>query len=172
MLLAQTQPSLEEIFRMYCLGAKTRARVLIVIHFFRNSQLSTQMNVFNQDFAQANAGVTWTLQSIDRSVNATWYYNNYGSQAQFDMKRALRKGGPGDLNVYSVGFVSFLLFQEIILNGRSSDHLGVLDSPTGNIASATLLSPGPTMTTPKMTVLSLLQGAFLAATYPPSTEAK
>ena len=45
--------------------------------------------------------------STDRTTNADWFANaGPDTTQQTAMKRALRKGGKGDLNLYSVGFQS------------------------------------------------------------------
>ncbi|KAG6808986.1 hypothetical protein H0H93_016275, partial [Arthromyces matolae] len=60
------------------------------------------MNVLNKDYA--STGVSWSLASTSRTVNGDWYSKaDYGSAQQTAMKKALRKGGAGDLNVYTVG---------------------------------------------------------------------
>lgn len=56
--------------------------------------------------AYASTGISWTLASTDRTVNADWF-NEAGPEntQQTAMKNALRVGSAKDLNVYSVGFV-------------------------------------------------------------------
>jgi hypothetical protein len=64
-----------------------------------DAQIRNQMDVLNA--AYAGSGWSFNLAATDRTTNATWYAAGYGSQAEKDMKNALRKGGPRDLNVYS-----------------------------------------------------------------------
>jgi hypothetical protein len=68
-----------------------------------DDQIQAQIDILNKDYASSQ--ISWTLVSTDRIVNAEWF-NNAGpdSQEQTDMKKSLRQGGPGALNVYSVGF--------------------------------------------------------------------
>ncbi|CAE7111981.1 unnamed protein product [Rhizoctonia solani] len=70
-----------------------------------NSQIEASVNVLNKDYRKS--GLSFSLAGVDRTVNNVWF-NEVGpdSQLQTDMKKALRKGGPYDLNVYSVGFQS------------------------------------------------------------------
>ncbi|KAI9448328.1 Metalloprotease [Lactarius indigo] len=74
-----------------------------------------QMNVLNENFA--GTGLAFELVSIDRTVNADWFHNATPDSPQQDqMKGELYKGGPADLNIYSVGFTS-------------TDHLGYATFP-------------------------------------------
>jgi hypothetical protein len=74
----------------------------------RDSQIRDQINVLNKDYS--GIGVQWTLAGTDRTENPEWFDSTSPNGAtQTAMKSALRKGGAGDLNVYSVGFVPPLL---------------------------------------------------------------
>jgi hypothetical protein len=72
-----------------------------------DSQINDQISVLNA--AYAGSGWSFNLVSTDRTNNATWYAVGYGSQAEKDMKNALRKGGPRDLNLYSANLGGGLL---------------------------------------------------------------
>lgn len=67
------------------------------------SQITDQIRVMNK--AYACCGMSFTLAGTDRTTNATWF-DLVGPKSgyQTDMKSALRKGGAGTLNIYSVGF--------------------------------------------------------------------
>ncbi|KAJ7268583.1 metalloprotease [Mycena rebaudengoi] len=70
-----------------------------------DSQLEDQTAVMNK--AYAGSGITWELGGTTRTVNSEWFNNvGPGDPTQDDMKATLRKGGPADLNVYTVGFNS------------------------------------------------------------------
>jgi hypothetical protein len=66
------------------------------------------MQVLNNGFV--NTSLSFNLTAITRTVNADWF-NNVGpgpkngppTPQHFAMMQALRKGGPADLNIYSVG---------------------------------------------------------------------
>ncbi|KAI9428544.1 Metalloprotease [Lactarius indigo] len=61
-----------------------------------------QMNVLNENFA--GTGLAFNLESIDRTVNPDWFNHAAPDSPQQDeMKGQLYKGGPADLNIYSVG---------------------------------------------------------------------
>ncbi|KAJ7137553.1 hypothetical protein C8R43DRAFT_1072218 [Mycena crocata] len=70
-----------------------------------DSQIINQINVLNTDYGAAN--IVWKLAGTTRTVNVDWFKNaGPSSSQQTAMKNALRQGGKGDLNVYSVGFTS------------------------------------------------------------------
>ncbi|KAG6818489.1 hypothetical protein H0H93_004608 [Arthromyces matolae] len=70
-----------------------------------DSQIDEQIYVLNEDYAPL--GVNWTLADIDRTVNADWYnHADPDSPQQTAMKKTLRKGGAGDLNVYTAGRIT------------------------------------------------------------------
>ncbi|KAG9041910.1 hypothetical protein FS837_011582 [Tulasnella sp. UAMH 9824] len=66
-------------------------------------QIIDQINVLNK--AYASCGISFTLAGTDSTINADWF-NLAGPNSSYQtaMKSALRKGGAGDLNFYSVGF--------------------------------------------------------------------
>ncbi|KAF8647805.1 hypothetical protein AX16_006537 [Volvariella volvacea WC 439] len=70
-----------------------------------DSQIQSQIAVLNSDFA--STGLSFVLRGVTRTVNPTWF-NSVGpsNTYQTQMKNALRVGGAGDLNVYTVGFRS------------------------------------------------------------------
>jgi len=54
--------------------------------------------------AYSLANITWVLTALTRTQNSDWFNNAApDTQTQADMKRTLRKGGAGDLNIYTVG---------------------------------------------------------------------
>ena len=76
-----------------------------------NNNIDQQMAQLNQDFG---GRYNFELQSVDRTVNPTWFYKiDYDTKANIiRMKRALYKGSFADLNVYTVdmqllGFATF-----------------------------------------------------------------
>ncbi|AKJ07684.1 pregnancy-associated plasma protein-A [Archangium gephyra] len=62
------------------------------------TQIDNSIAVLNA--AYRNTPFTFTLASVDRTTNSTWY-TCAGGGCESKMKSALRKGGAGDLNVYS-----------------------------------------------------------------------
>jgi len=64
-----------------------------------DSQINEQIVMLNQGYS--GSGFTFSLAGLDRTTNATWYAAGPGSQAEAQMKAALRKGGKIDLNIYT-----------------------------------------------------------------------
>jgi hypothetical protein len=71
------------------------------------SQIDAQMNVLNA--AYASSGWSFSLQSVDRTTNTTWFNVSDGTTAERDMKNALRQGGANALNIYSANLGGGLL---------------------------------------------------------------
>ncbi len=97
--------------------------------------INDQMNVLNAAFGPS--GWTFNLVSTDRTTNATWYANCYGT-AEGAMKAALRQGTADDLNVYtcnpSGGILGYATFPSSYTNQPSLDGVVLLYSslPGGN----------------------------------------
>jgi len=63
------------------------------------TQIDNQIAVLNA--AYANTPFRFSLVSVDRTTNATWYTATDSTTAESQMKNALRQGTADDLNVYS-----------------------------------------------------------------------
>ncbi|KAG8994545.1 hypothetical protein FRB90_000398 [Tulasnella sp. 427] len=66
-------------------------------------QMAQQIAVLNQGYA--NGGISFKLAGSDYTTNEEWFTGLGPDDYNDDVKQALRKGGKGDLNVYSTGFV-------------------------------------------------------------------
>lgn len=64
-----------------------------------DKMISDQMAVLNA--AYAGTGWSFTLVSVDRTTNATWYTAGPGTVAETQMKSGLRQGTADDLNIYT-----------------------------------------------------------------------
>ncbi len=64
-----------------------------------DSMIAQQIAVLNDSYA--TSGFHFTVVSVDRTTNANWFTMVPGSSAEQSAKTALRKGGPGDLNLYT-----------------------------------------------------------------------
>ncbi|HYN30233.1 MAG TPA: zinc metalloprotease [Dermatophilaceae bacterium] len=86
---------------MHVITDGTRGRVT-------STQVANQITVLNN--AYSSAGFTFRLASTDTTVNKSWYSQlRSGSRAERAMKRSLRKGDMGDLNLYTADLASGLL---------------------------------------------------------------
>lgn len=89
-----------------------------------DSMIYSQIDVLNDSFGGATGGAptafAFTLQSINRVTNPSWYPIAYGSSAERSMKRSLRVGGMETLNIYlgelSSGLLGWATFPRSSLN--------------------------------------------------------
>lgn len=72
------------------------------------NEIAAQIQVLND--AYRSSSFAFTLAGSDTTVNSRWYTNlRSGSKNEKDMKKALRKGGMADLNVYTAKLANNLL---------------------------------------------------------------
>jgi len=70
-----------------------------------DEQLTAQVKVLNADYK--STGLSFKLAETTRTENKEWFEQvGPDGDLQTDMKKKLRKGTAGELNVYTVGFVS------------------------------------------------------------------
>ncbi|QRN98663.1 zinc metalloprotease [Archangium violaceum] len=102
-----------------------------------DAQIASQISVLNS--AYANTPFRFTLVSTDRTTNSQWY-TCAGGACEKKMKAALRKGGAGDLNIYSnnmgQGLLGWATFPSSYASQPSMDGVVVLYSslPGGSAA--------------------------------------
>lgn len=69
------------------------------------SMIDDQIDVLNDAFSGVTGGVNtqfrFTLQSVDRTTNTTWYTAGPGTSAETQMKNALHVGSASTLNMYT-----------------------------------------------------------------------
>ncbi len=74
-------------------------------------QINAQMAVLNNGFDGGeggdDTGFSFTLAGVTRTDNAVWYASRSGG-AEHDMKKALKRGDDGTLNVYTTSAGAFL----------------------------------------------------------------
>ncbi|XXF81237.1 zinc metalloprotease [Myxococcaceae bacterium GXIMD 01537] len=103
-----------EAFRLNNKSAMARANGSVTIPVYFNvinkgtsaangniapSMIVNQIDVLNA--AYANTPFRFDLIAVTRITNTTWYSMQQGSEAEAEMKTALRRGGAGTLNIYS-----------------------------------------------------------------------
>ncbi|MBN8486180.1 MAG: zinc metalloprotease [Burkholderiales bacterium] len=102
------------------------------------SQIDDQIAVLNA--AYANTPFQFQLVGVDRTTNAKWYTMGYGSKQEKKAKKALRKGGPETLNLYSAnlggGLLGWATFPSSYASQPKMDGVVMLYSsvPGGNAA--------------------------------------
>jgi hypothetical protein len=114
-----------------------------------DGQISKQIDVLN--LGLSGSGISFKLASTDRTTNSDWFNSaSIGTAEQTEMKKALRKGGEGDLNIYTVGFgdtglLGYATFPEVYDSNPTDDGVVLLYStlPGGN---ATPFNLGKTLT--------------------------
>ncbi|MBK6427662.1 MAG: zinc metalloprotease [Blastocatellia bacterium] len=113
-----------------------------------DSQITAQMNVLNAAYASTGWSFNLLAANIDRTTNSSWYTAGPGSQAETQMKAALRKGSADDLNIYSSnpggGLLSWATFPSSYAGASSKDGVVILFStvPGGTAAPYNLGDTG------------------------------
>lgn len=99
--------------------------------------IDAQLKVINA--AYKKSGFTFVKMGVDTVVNDDWIAVEPGTQVEFDMKSALRQGGPEALNVYIAqpggGLLGWATFPWDYSSDDPSDGVVILDSslPGGSI---------------------------------------
>lgn len=83
----------------------------------KDSTIQQQIAVLNSDYGPS--GVTFTLKKVDRTVNKSWAQDGN----EMAMKKALRQGTYGDLNLYYLtylsGYLGYCYFPESVSTGST-----------------------------------------------------
>jgi Pregnancy-associated plasma protein-A len=135
------EPSLNQVAEEVPASAKGKGgkgfRVTVPVHFHvvtpdgvtgnvTLGQITAQISAMNAGFSGAEGGVDtgfrFALASVDRTVNADWYFAGPTTSGERAMKRALKKGGAGELNYYSTtagAYLGWAYFPNIVENATS-----------------------------------------------------
>jgi hypothetical protein len=109
-----------------------------------DSKIQANIDAMNEHHANVKSGLSFNLVSTDRTVSADWFDNANpdNESTQTAMKTKLRKGGAGDLNVWTVGFGStgllgYATFPSDVKSAPSDDGVVILHSsvPGGSTAN-------------------------------------
>jgi len=70
------------------------------------ARIQSQMNRLNNTYA--NTPFFFDLVDTDRTTNANWFHMGMGTATERNAKNALRRGGKGALNIYTISDSSLL----------------------------------------------------------------
>lgn len=115
----------------------TGATIPVYVHVIQNttgagamsdSMITEQIAVLNG--AYNKAGYFYELKTTDVTTNNEWFLVEPSTKAEKDMKNTLRKGGPGDLNLYSAniggGLLGWATFPKDYTSAPSMDGVVIL----------------------------------------------
>ena len=145
------QPSLAEIEqieqRITSSGRKVKASVTVPVwvHVINkgggfdngdvpDSMINAQMRVLVDSYSGKTggpgAGFTFQLMGVTRTTNQNWFENLvFDQNVEFEAKRALRKGGPETLNIYTVDggpYLGFAYYPTVLTDPRYAILDGVV----------------------------------------------
>jgi len=109
-----------------------------------DKMITDQIAVLNGAYSGATGGANtpfrFTLTTVTRTTNSTWFNGCYSSTTELQMKSALRVGGPDTLNIYSCnpssGILGYATFPSSYASNPARDGVVILYSsvPGGSAA--------------------------------------
>ena len=137
---------------------KPTSAINVYVHVIRDNngngdvnsvQINDQIAVLNGAYA---GWATFQLAGVDWTNNTTWYNVGSGSQAEIDMKTALRQGSADDLNIYSAnlggGLLGWATFPSSYASKPKMDGVVILNTafPGGGCCGSSVYDEGDTGT--------------------------
>ena len=137
---AEMEAKFQEDFAQRAFGPDATGGVInVYFHVITNtsnqgnvsdSTIASQINVLNN--AYASTGWSFSLVSVDRTANNTWYTMGPGTTAEAQAKNALRIGTADDLNIYSAnpggGLLGWATFPSSYNSDPNDDGVVILYS--------------------------------------------
>lgn len=105
-----------------------------------SQQMSAQNVAYSGAAGGAATGFTFKLAGVDTANNAAWFDAGPGTAAEAEMKQALKRGGPEDMNVYTnsgAGLLGWAYYPSIVgdpqeyLDGVVMDYRSLPGGPYG-----------------------------------------
>jgi hypothetical protein len=120
-----------------------------------DTMIRDQLRVLNDSYAGRTGGARtpfrFTLEGITRTTNAAWFFMGIQSQEERRAKAALRRGGPGTLNVYTTdggGYLGWATFPSRYASQPDQDGIVVYYAslPGGGCCGDSVYDEGDTAT--------------------------
>jgi pregnancy-associated plasma protein-A len=110
-----------------------------------DSQIQQQITVLNQTFNGARGGAdtnfNFVLRGIDRTTNEAWFTMSPNTSQERAAKRALHKGGPDALNIYTTeggGFLGWAYFPKDVAGSNGRQYIDGIVIAAGSLPGGSI----------------------------------